>query len=99
MSIIELVKQGKFVISAEVGPPKGVDIQEMDDGLIVKKSNLHGSILNGHNDHRIVMALTIAALAAKGKSVISDAESISVSYPGFVETMRKLNARIFLEET
>ena len=29
MSIIELVKQGKFVISAEVGPPKGVDIQEM----------------------------------------------------------------------
>lgn len=29
MSIVELVKQGKFVISAEVGPPKGVDIQEM----------------------------------------------------------------------
>jgi methylenetetrahydrofolate reductase (NADPH) len=29
MSITELVKQGKFVISAEVGPPKGVDIQEM----------------------------------------------------------------------
>ena len=29
MTIIDLVKQGKFVISAEVGPPKGVDIQEM----------------------------------------------------------------------
>ena len=29
MSIVELVKQGKFVVSAEVGPPKGVDIQEM----------------------------------------------------------------------
>jgi len=29
MSIAELVKQGKFVVTAEVGPPKGVDIQEM----------------------------------------------------------------------
>ena len=29
MSIVELVKQGKFIVSAEVGPPKGVDIQEM----------------------------------------------------------------------
>ena len=29
MSVVELVKQGKFVVSAEVGPPKGVDIQEM----------------------------------------------------------------------
>jgi len=31
MEIIELVKQEKFIISAEVGPPKGVDIQEMLD--------------------------------------------------------------------
>ena len=29
MTIVELVKQGKFVITAEVGPPKGVDTQEM----------------------------------------------------------------------
>ncbi|HEY40340.1 MAG TPA: 5,10-methylenetetrahydrofolate reductase [Dehalococcoidia bacterium] len=29
MTIAELAKQGKFVITAEVGPPKGVDIQEM----------------------------------------------------------------------
>lgn len=29
MTIAELAKQGKFVITAEVGPPKGVDITEM----------------------------------------------------------------------
>jgi 5,10-methylenetetrahydrofolate reductase len=29
MTITELAKQAKFVITAEVGPPKGVDIQEM----------------------------------------------------------------------
>ncbi len=29
MSIIDLVKQGRFVVTAEIGPPKGIDIQEM----------------------------------------------------------------------
>jgi len=29
MSIIDLVNKGKYVICAEIGPPKGVDIQEM----------------------------------------------------------------------
>jgi len=31
MNIAELAKSGKFVVTAEVGPPKGVDIQEMLD--------------------------------------------------------------------
>ena len=29
MSIIDIVKKGKFVATAEVGPPKGIEIQEM----------------------------------------------------------------------
>ncbi|HEY33689.1 MAG TPA: 5,10-methylenetetrahydrofolate reductase [Dehalococcoidia bacterium] len=29
MSIVELVKQGKTVVTAEVGPPKGVDVKEL----------------------------------------------------------------------
>jgi 5,10-methylenetetrahydrofolate reductase len=29
MTIVEMIKQGKFVISAEIGPPKGVDIKEI----------------------------------------------------------------------
>ena len=29
MSIVDLVKKGKFVATAEVGPPKGIEIQEM----------------------------------------------------------------------
>ena len=76
----------------------GAHIKEMDDGLVIKKSSLNGKILDGHKDHRIAMALSIAALGAKGRSVISDAESIPVSYPNFIETMKGLNAKMFLEE-
>jgi len=38
MNIAELAKSGKFVITAEVGPPKGVDIQEMlDDAELMRE--------------------------------------------------------------
>jgi len=37
MNIAELAKNGKFVVTAEVGPPKGVDIQEMlDDAELMR---------------------------------------------------------------
>lgn len=76
----------------------GADIEELGDGLIVRKSNLNGANLNGHKDHRIVMALAVAGLGAEGTTVISNAETISVSFPNFVETMQKLHANIHLEE-
>jgi 5,10-methylenetetrahydrofolate reductase len=39
MNIAELAKSGKFVITAEVGPPKGVDIQEMlEDAELLRGS-------------------------------------------------------------
>ncbi len=40
MTIVELVKQGKFVITAEVGPPKGVDIQEMMDSAELMRDRI-----------------------------------------------------------
>lgn len=76
----------------------GADIQEMKNGLMVRKSNLKGANLNGYKDHRIVMALAIAALGSEEKTVISNAEAISTSFPDFIETMQKLNANIYLEE-
>ena len=37
MKIAELAKKGKFMVTAEVGPPKGVDIQEMlDDAELMR---------------------------------------------------------------
>jgi len=74
----------------------GADVEEKQDGLVIKKSKLHGAHLDGHKDHRIVMALTIAGLAAEGETVISDADSIPVSYPSFVVDLKKLGADIHL---
>jgi 5-enolpyruvylshikimate-3-phosphate synthase len=36
------------------------------------------------------MALAVAALAARGESVLEDAECAEVSFPGFFETVARL---------
>jgi len=77
----------------------GAEIKETRDGIIVKKSQLHGTKLNGHQDHRVVMALAVAALGAENTTVISNAEIVTVSFPNFIEIMKKLQANINLEET
>jgi 3-phosphoshikimate 1-carboxyvinyltransferase len=63
----------------------GADIQELSDGLVIRQSKLKGCEVNGHGDHRIVMALAIAGLNSEGETIINTAESINVTFPEFVQ--------------
>ena len=51
-------------------------------------------ILQGHNDHRIVMAL--AVLCTKTGGTIDGAEAVRKSFPGFWDALRSLGARVGL---
>lgn len=70
----------------------GARIEERPDGLTVERSSLRGAVLDGHKDHRIVMALAVAALRASGRTEISDSEVISISFPDFIGVMRGIGA-------
>jgi 3-phosphoshikimate 1-carboxyvinyltransferase len=72
----------------------GADIEELPDGLIVRQSRLKGAVVNGHDDHRVVMALAIAGMMADGETVIETAQAASVTYPGFVNDFRNIGADI-----
>jgi 3-phosphoshikimate 1-carboxyvinyltransferase len=62
----------------------GASVEEHTDGLtITKRTHLHGATLDAHDDHRIAMAFSIAALLAEGESYIEGAECVSVSFPEF----------------
>ena len=76
----------------------GALIEELADGLIIKKSSLKGTKLSGHHDHRVVMALSIAAMTSDNESIIDTAEAVSVTYPDYVKTMCNLGANITLIE-
>jgi 3-phosphoshikimate 1-carboxyvinyltransferase len=71
----------------------GAHIEEMSDGLIIHHSKLQGTDVHGYHDHRMVMALSIAGLAAEGETIVDTAESAGITYPTFVEDMMKLGAR------
>lgn len=49
-------------------------------------------ILQGHNDHRIVMSL--AVLCTRTGGTVDGAESVRKSFPGFWDAMRALGARV-----
>ena len=72
----------------------GAKIEELPDGLEIIGSSLHGAKVNGHKDHRVVMALAVAGLAADGRTEIDTAEAVSVTFPNFAELMQSAGAKI-----
>ena len=55
-------------------------------------------LLYGHNDHRVVMALSVAALGAGYTVRISGAQAVAKSWPGFFATLQQLGAGIEVEK-
>lgn len=76
----------------------GADIEERADGLIIRESGLKGAKVDGHHDHRVAMALSVAGLAADGETRIDTAESVSVTFPNFFNLMKSINADINKKE-
>ena len=50
--------------------------------------------LSGHNDHRVVMSLTVLALAAGLKLTIDGAEAVQKSWPHFFEAIKPLGVEV-----
>ena len=72
----------------------GADIEEMPDGLIIRKSELSGGTVDGFNDHRIVMSLAVAGFASNEKIMITSDDAVDVTFPTFIELMSRLGALI-----
>jgi 3-phosphoshikimate 1-carboxyvinyltransferase len=70
----------------------GAEITERPDGFqVIGPQKLRGAVVDGHDDHRVAMALTVAGLVADGETIIQDAGCVNDSFPGFVETLQALS--------
>ena len=73
----------------------GARIQETADGFIVDgPTQLKGATVDSHGDHRLAMALAVAAVVADGETTIQNAHVTSDSFPGFESTLRALNVNV-----
>lgn len=69
----------------------GADIVEREDGFTVAgPTKLKGAKVDSHGDHRIAMALAIAALLADSPTEIMNDDVINISYPGFFDDLQRL---------
>ncbi|WP_348662928.1 3-phosphoshikimate 1-carboxyvinyltransferase [Chlamydia vaughanii] len=72
----------------------GACIQPCHDGLLINPSPLYGASMYSHGDHRIAMALSIAAMYASGESTIYDTDCVKKTFPNFIPTLHSLHAQI-----
>ncbi len=69
----------------------GLAMEVREDGFHVPgRQSFHAAELDSFGDHRIAMAFSVAALAADGPSTIEGAESASVSFPEFFDTLHRI---------
>ena len=67
----------------------GADAHETDDGLTIEPTDLHGSLLDTHHDHRLAMAFGLIGLRVAGVEV-DDPGVVSKSWPGYWDMLRGL---------
>ncbi len=72
----------------------GIKTEEREDGMVIYGGEPKGGVIDGANDHRIVMAFSVAAAYASGESTVTGAEAINKSYPEFFEDFKKLGGNL-----
>ena len=73
----------------------GGKVKEHADHLVITgRDSLEGGAVDGYNDHRIVMALAVAACASGLPALLTGAEAVNKSWPAFWDTLRALGAKV-----
>ncbi len=82
------------VMAAELAK-MGANITETPDGFVIRgPQKLEAALVEGHDDHRVAMSLSVAGLLAAGETTVLDARCAGDSFPGFAETLVQLGADV-----
>ena len=72
----------------------GITLELPDNEVIIKKQEINAptEVLDGHNDHRIIMALSVLLSITGGK--IKGEDAVSKSYPNFFNDLKELGIEV-----
>jgi 3-phosphoshikimate 1-carboxyvinyltransferase len=78
-------------ITSELGA-LGARIEARHDGLVIAGgSHLQGATVQSHGDHRIAMAMAVAAMSAEGSTSVEGWGAVATSYPDFAGQLARLS--------
>jgi 3-phosphoshikimate 1-carboxyvinyltransferase len=73
----------------------GVEIHIEGDAMMIQGGKLlKGARVDSHGDHRVALALAVAAMGATGETIISNVTCIEKTYPGFISDMNHIGAKM-----
>lgn len=81
------------VLQGELGR-LGAEILLDGNTMLIRGGCLEGGVVDPHGDHRMAMALAVAALRAEKEVVIEDAQCVDKSYPRFFEDLAAVGGKI-----
>ncbi|MCY1437752.1 3-phosphoshikimate 1-carboxyvinyltransferase [compost metagenome] len=72
----------------------GIKCQPTTDGIIIEGGTLGGGEVDGHGDHRIAMAFSVASLRASAPIRIHDCANVATSFPNFLALCAQVGIRV-----
>jgi 3-phosphoshikimate 1-carboxyvinyltransferase len=75
----------------------GVELEEGEDSLVIHGTGTPpkgGATVASGLDHRIAMAFLVLGMASREPMTVTGAATINTSFPGFVDLMNGLGARL-----
>jgi 3-phosphoshikimate 1-carboxyvinyltransferase len=81
----------RIAVLAEGLRSLGAKVEDRPDGLIIEgPTPLTGGAVQAAGDHRMAMTFAVAGLIAAGPVTVHGWDAASVSYPGFLEDLKKV---------
>ncbi len=93
---LKFKESNRLVEMANSLKKSGVELEVEENSLKIqgKVKNKGGTLINTKQDHRVAMSMLIFGLASENPITIDDPKMIKTSFPNFLETLQKINAKI-----
>ena len=92
---LRVKESDRIAVMSECLSAIGVHNEERPDGIVIEGTGgrpVKGGSIRSHGDHRIAMAMAMAALNSIDGIQIEGAQSVDVSFPGFFSALGKVAA-------
>lgn len=100
---LRVKESDRIQVMADALQALGVEAQPTEEGMVIQGTAGSGfqaqqGEIQSHHDHRISMAMTVAAIHAPSEVVIEDCANVNTSFPSFLQLANEVGIQVSAEE-